>query len=67
MKLKRFEDVTQLVKQNFEILGMQEASIFPQARKIRNESLDFVDGSIDYDEIEDEAFGNVIDGLSREN
>ena len=46
---------------------MQDAKIYPQARKIRNESLDFVDGPIEYDEIEDDAFGDVIDGLSREN
>ena len=65
-KLARYEDVAALVKNNFKKLNKTVALIFPQAKIIKKKSLDFEDGQINYDEIEEEPQGQSIEGLSRE-
>lgn len=65
-KLARYEEVAALVKNNFNKLNKTVALIFPQAKIIKNKSLNFEDGQINYDEIEEEPQGQSIEGLSRD-
>ena len=68
LKLHRYKSVAKLSEQNFEQLGLNKAKIYSQPRKIKNESLNFVDdGNIDYEKIEVDAPGQVIEGLTKEN
>jgi len=46
---------------------MKGAKIYPQPRKIIEESLEFVDGALNYDVIEVDSQGQAIEGLSKEN